>query len=66
MSPVNSELQQHLQSVLAELEKLSQQIRASHDLSESAELVLCLRELVQEQVEGQYRENSSSTTHAAG
>lgn len=66
MSSDSSQLRQHLQTVLSELDKLSQQIRDSHDLSESAELVLCLRELVQEQVESQYCENSGSTTHAAG
>jgi hypothetical protein len=64
MSPDSSELRQHLQTVLSELDKLSKQIRDSHDLSDSAELVLCLRELVQEQVESQYREDSCSTTHS--
>jgi hypothetical protein len=61
-----SDLQQHLQGVLAELDKLSHQIRTTQDLSESAELILCLRELVQEQIEGHYREDSRLTTHAAG
>jgi len=63
---VTKELKQHLQGVLAELDKLSLQIRNTQDLSESAELILCLRELVQEQIEGHYREDSSFTTHAAG
>jgi len=66
MSPLNSELHQHLKSVLSELDRLSKQIRETADFSESAELVLCLRELVREQVENQYSENTHSTTHAAG
>ena len=66
MNSDNSALRQHLQTVLSELDKLSQQIRDSHDFSESAELVLCLRELVQEQVESQYREDSCSATHSIG
>ncbi len=60
------ELKQHLQGILAELDKLSLQIRDTHDLSESAELVLCLREMIQEQIEGRYREDSRSPAHTSG
>ena len=67
MSSENAkELKQQLQGVLAELDKLSLQIRSTRDLSESAELILCLRELVQEQIEGHYREDSRTTNHATG
>jgi hypothetical protein len=65
-SDKTAELRQHLQGVLKELDKLSDQIKHTRDLSESAELLLCLRELVQEQIEGNYRENSCPTAHAAG
>lgn len=60
-----AELQQRLQGVLGELEKLTDQIRATGDLSESSELILCLRELVKEQVEVRSYESTGSSAHAA-
>ena len=60
------ELKQYLQGVLAELDKLTVQIRETHDMSESAEMVLSLKEFVQEQIESPYRENSSNSARSAG
>ena len=63
---MSSELRQYLQGVLAELDKLEVQIRQTHDISESAEMVLCLKELVQEQIERPSRENPGNSARSAG
>jgi hypothetical protein len=63
-SPEPSDLKQHLQGILGELDRLSAQIRETKDLSESAELVLCLRELIKEQVEGRLHENTCIAAYA--
>jgi hypothetical protein len=62
--PVNMELKQALQSTLLELNKLSDQIKATRDYSEQAELILCLKELVIEQIGPGYHENLNHTAHA--
>ena len=46
-----NELKQYLQGTLAELNKLSDQIRQIQDYSERSETILCLRELILEQIE---------------
>jgi hypothetical protein len=65
---VNEEgkLKQYLQGTFAELNKLAEQIRATQDYSEHAELILCLRELVEEQMGTKNCENSSHSTYAIG
>lgn len=66
MTSKTDELQQYLQGTLAELDRLAEQVRKSHDFSESAELVLCLRELVAEQLEPHKHEDPCSPACAAG
>ncbi len=64
MSAQQEELKQFLQGALADLNKLSDHIREMQDYSEKAELILCLRELVQEQIEVPKSENSSHSAYA--
>lgn len=59
------ELKKSLQGLLAELEKLAEHLRASGDLTRDAEMVLCLKELVSEQIDGATDENSSHSAHAS-
>ena len=59
------ELEKYLKSTLFELNKLAEQIHATKDYSEKAEYLLCLRELVIEQMrEIPNFENTSHTDHA--
>ena len=58
------ELRLHLQGALHELNKLAEQIRDTKDYSEEAESLLCLKELVIEQMGIVKNEDSNHTTHA--
>jgi hypothetical protein len=63
MTAPKDELELRLKKALRELTKLSEQIRASQDFSESSGLVLCLEEIVKEQMAGSILENSSHPTY---
>ena len=60
----NRELKASLQSTLFELNKLADQIRDTQDYSEQAEQILCLRELILEQIGANYGEDSRTANHA--
>ena len=64
MKEAPKELRLFLQGTLHELNKLSEQIKVTRDYSEQAELILCLREMVSEQIEGSASENSCHSAHA--
>lgn len=68
MKEGQEQLKGYLRGTLKELTKLSEQIRSTRDYSEQAELILCLQELVSEQMEvlpeGVRDENSCPTAHA--
>ncbi len=59
-------LRERLAGTLTELDRLVEQIRSTQDYSESSELVLCLRELVLEQMESKKHEDSRYTAHQIG
>lgn len=61
----NNQLIQKLKSNLSELDKLANEIRKQKLCTESAELTLALRELIQEQVEGQKDESTYTPAHSA-
>ena len=63
MKERQQQLRFFLQGTLHELNKLSEQIRTTRDYSEQAELILCLHELVAEQIEAGPSENPSHTAH---
>jgi hypothetical protein len=65
IGPVNKELVSSLQATLFQLNKLADQIRDTRDYSEQAEQILCLRELILEQIGATYSEDSRHTTHSA-
>ena len=65
MSEEKKELKLFLQGTLHELNRLADQIRETHDYSEQAEYLLCLRELVLEQIGSAKNEDSSHSAHAA-
>jgi hypothetical protein len=65
MKENKNELRQYLQGCLAELNKLAEQIRQTRDYSESAEYILCLREMITEQIETTTSENTSYSAHQA-
>jgi hypothetical protein len=59
-----NELKVALQGTLHELTKLSEQIKTTRDYSDQAELILCLRELISEQIEAPSCENTGHSAHA--
>ena len=60
-----TELKLFLQGTLFELNKVADQIREMKDYSEQSEYLLCLRELVLEQIGNNKNEDSSHSAHAA-
>ena len=64
MKEGRSELRGHLKGTLKELDRLADQIRQTNDYSDSAELFLCLKELVGEQIEVSPLEDTCSSAHA--